>query len=548
MQGFGRDQGFLPGGMYNSNYNNPQYNRDFDRSGNGPPGLNMNPVNYNNNHYHSIHPPAANTLPHNFNFIPNVVSAPQNPSSNLSYNPINNNMNNNMGSSINNINNNNLDIPIKLYYNNDIRRIRLEAISWELLLRKVTDVFHLSPSQVVIRYDDDEGDKITISTIYELTEAIQLTLNKPKPPSEPLNTLKLFITINSIQNSNQNSDQMIEDSTPNPSTNTISPPLPPPRHYPHRHHHHHHPHKRHFHDIDSNSDDQNLNPNPNPSDSTSPPSSSSSTDTYSPSYDKRILKKQFKEHIKEQRQEYKQMKSQYRESLKHQKHILRCERKLHKSSASPPNPNNPNSNKDFSYLVSRDQYGNKIKRQYHKARFVKHVSIPDDTIFSPKQSFIKSWRFRNEGRNPWPEDTELMFVSKREGDIMGAEPRVMIERSRVNPGEEVDVNVNMIAPEESGWYVGYWRLVSGEQKFGQRVWVKIQVVKEEGKPEVKEEGQMEEKPLREYYGSLRQLQEMGWEDLERNVELLKRNGNDVAKVGRILKEEEEERNRGGNRA
>merc|ERR1719450_375807 len=48
----------------------------------------------------------------------------------------------------------------------------------------------------------------------------------------------------------------------------------------------------------------------------------------------------------------------------------------------------------------------------------------------------------------------------------------------VLPGEEVDVAVSMSAPAEVGRYLGYWRLVGpmGRRKFGQRVWVHVQVV------------------------------------------------------------------------
>merc|ERR1719159_621617 len=48
----------------------------------------------------------------------------------------------------------------------------------------------------------------------------------------------------------------------------------------------------------------------------------------------------------------------------------------------------------------------------------------------------------------------------------------------VVPGEEVDVAVEMIAPEPHGRYLGYWRLTGPHcrRKFGQRVWCHVQVV------------------------------------------------------------------------
>ena len=49
---------------------------------------------------------------------------------------------------------------------------------------------------------------------------------------------------------------------------------------------------------------------------------------------------------------------------------------------------------------------------------------------------------------------------------------------QVQPGEEVDVAVEMVAPADLGRYLGYWRLTGphGRRKFGQRVWCHVQVV------------------------------------------------------------------------
>lgn len=47
----------------------------------------------------------------------------------------------------------------------------------------------------------------------------------------------------------------------------------------------------------------------------------------------------------------------------------------------------------------------------------------------------------------------------------------------VNPGEETDVTVDFLAPAKPGRYRSYWRLaLPSGQKFGQRIWVHIEVV------------------------------------------------------------------------
>jgi next to BRCA1 gene 1 protein len=43
--------------------------------------------------------------------------------------------------------------------------------------------------------------------------------------------------------------------------------------------------------------------------------------------------------------------------------------------------------------------------------------------------------------------------------------------------KEIDVAVDFVSPARPGRYISYWRLASPSgQKFGQRVWVDIQVV------------------------------------------------------------------------
>jgi len=111
------------------------------------------------------------------------------------------------------------------------------------------------------------------------------------------------------------------------------------------------------------------------------------------------------------------------------------------------------------------------------ARFVSDVSIFDGTQMAGGTKFTKIWRLKNVGETPWPAGTKLLFVG---GDRMAAEMTVPLSDAHkvVMPGEEVDVAVDMIAPDELGRYLGYWRLVGplGRRRFGQRVWCHIQVV------------------------------------------------------------------------
>lgn len=86
--------------------------------------------------------------------------------------------------------------------------------------------------------------------------------------------------------------------------------------------------------------------------------------------------------------------------------------------------------------------------------FVKDVSIPDGTKFSPGETFTKTWRLKNRGTCTWTPDYMLVFAS---GDQMGGTTAVRLP-GYVYPGETVDVSVTLTAPAKRGHYVGYWML------------------------------------------------------------------------------------------
>ena len=62
------------------------------------------------------------------------------------------------------------------------------------------------------------------------------------------------------------------------------------------------------------------------------------------------------------------------------------------------------------------------------------------------------------------------------------------------PDEEVDVSVDLVAPQEHGRYVGYWRLTGpmGRKKWGQRFWTHVHVVDPQAEPQPPTEKEMAE--------------------------------------------------------
>jgi len=89
-----------------------------------------------------------------------------------------------------------------------------------------------------------------------------------------------------------------------------------------------------------------------------------------------------------------------------------------------------------------------------QAQFITDVTVPDGTVMTPGQTFTKKWRLKNTGTCAWNGYT-LVFDS---GDAMGGPATQPV--GAVNPGQEIDIEVNMTAPASAGNYRGYWRLVS----------------------------------------------------------------------------------------
>lgn len=116
-----------------------------------------------------------------------------------------------------------------------------------------------------------------------------------------------------------------------------------------------------------------------------------------------------------------------------------------------------------------------IKSPKPDSRFTQDVNVLDGTIMAPSTQFTKVWRMRNNGNIVWPQGTQLVWIGgDRFSDAISVE--LQITSAGLAVDHDLDVAVDFTAPELPGRYISYWRLAlpSGE-KFGQRVWVLIQV-------------------------------------------------------------------------
>lgn len=111
--------------------------------------------------------------------------------------------------------------------------------------------------------------------------------------------------------------------------------------------------------------------------------------------------------------------------------------------------------------------------------FISDLTVPDGTTFAPGTNFTKAWRLRNAGSCTWTAAYSLILFS---GEKMSAPVSVKLP-VEVAPNQQVDVSVNLVAPNVPGHYRGYWKLSNAiSQLFGMgptasdAFWVDINVI------------------------------------------------------------------------
>ncbi len=110
------------------------------------------------------------------------------------------------------------------------------------------------------------------------------------------------------------------------------------------------------------------------------------------------------------------------------------------------------------------------------ATFVKDVTIPDGTYIDAGKSFSKVWRLRNSGTCTWTSEYALTFQSGFRMDAVSVIPM----HGSIEPGQTVDLTINLQAPQTQGSFWGFWMLRNASgQLFGtgddrnSPIWVKI---------------------------------------------------------------------------
>jgi len=104
--------------------------------------------------------------------------------------------------------------------------------------------------------------------------------------------------------------------------------------------------------------------------------------------------------------------------------------------------------------------------------YVKDVTIPDNTVMTPGQSFTKTWSVSNTGTCAWEAGFIFNVVS---GDSLGGVAVTL--NQRVEPGRQYEFSVPMVAPtDKTGELKGTWQLSDANGNFfGDGVFVIINI-------------------------------------------------------------------------
>ncbi len=107
-------------------------------------------------------------------------------------------------------------------------------------------------------------------------------------------------------------------------------------------------------------------------------------------------------------------------------------------------------------------------------------TVPDQTQFKPGQAFQKSWTLKNGGQQAWREDFVLaVTASKPDGELLNSPQSIPLNQP-VQPGETIQIIVDLVAPSQSGQYTVYYQLQDnmGRPVPDSQIWVTIIVCPE----------------------------------------------------------------------
>jgi hypothetical protein len=85
------------------------------------------------------------------------------------------------------------------------------------------------------------------------------------------------------------------------------------------------------------------------------------------------------------------------------------------------------------------------------------VNIPDNTQMTPGQSFVKTWKIKNDGTCTWTAGYTIIYAGYQ--NQMNGQPQPL--PVPVTPGQEIQISVSFVAPTQPGSYLSAWTLDNG---------------------------------------------------------------------------------------
>ena len=96
------------------------------------------------------------------------------------------------------------------------------------------------------------------------------------------------------------------------------------------------------------------------------------------------------------------------------------------------------------------------------AQFVADVTLDDGTNVDKGEKFVKIWRVRNVGSCPWYANYTLDYFS---GLQMSNHLQYRFPSLIIQPGQTIDLTLNMQAPDEDGQFIVYWGIKNPDGKW-----------------------------------------------------------------------------------
>ena len=105
-------------------------------------------------------------------------------------------------------------------------------------------------------------------------------------------------------------------------------------------------------------------------------------------------------------------------------------------------------------------------------------TYPDQSILTPGEQFIKTWKIKNNGTNSWNTGYSLVLDATPQNESLGS-PREIHFPQDTPPGGTAILSVPLIAPTTPGVYSVFWKLQNNRGETfgvdGDRVWATIAV-------------------------------------------------------------------------